>query len=112
MEQPKVTSDLILGYLKELVESKKPIPREVWLEVAFKLNLLRTDESQLLNKMRQAVAIKKLAILKSQEKRNVSAAELEVETTDECRFMRDQEEKLYSVDEFVRIAKKNADINL
>ena len=106
----KVSSDFILGYLKELVEEKKAIPREVWLDCAFKLNLLRLDEGQLYTKMRQAVARKKLDIFKAQEKRNVAAAELEIEATDEYRFMRDQEEKLQVVEEFVRIAKKNADM--
>ena len=107
----KVSSDLILGYLKELVESKKPIPREIWLDAAFKLNLLRIDEGQLYTKMRQEVARKKLEIFKTQEKRNVSAADLEIETTDEYRFMRDQEDKLGVIEEFVRIAKKNADLD-
>lgn len=108
----KVDSDLILGYLKQLVESKKPVPRETWLDCAFKLNLLRIDEAQLFNKMRQAVAAKKFTLLKGQEKRNVAAVEVEVEATDEYRFMRDQEDKLYSIDEFIRISKKSADINL
>ncbi len=107
----KVTSDKILGYLSELVASKKSIPKEQWLEVAFKLNLLRIDEAQLCNKMRQEVAKKKLDIMKSQEKRNVAAADLEVEATDEYRFTKDQEDKIYSIDEFVRIAKKNSETN-
>lgn len=107
----KVTSDLILGYLKELVESKKPIPKEEWLNCAFKLNLLRIDEAQLCNKMRQAVARKKLEILKNQSKRNVAAAEVEIEASEEYLFLRDQEDKLYSIDEFIRIAKKNSETN-
>ena len=107
----KVSSDFILGYLKELVEEKKVIPREVWLDCAFKLNLLRLDEGQLYTKMRQAVARKKLDIFRAQEKRNVAAAELEIEATDEYRFMRDQEEKLQVVEQFVMIAKKCADLN-
>ena|SRR3990167_7839073 len=107
----KINSDLILNYLKEMVESKKPIPREQWIEAAFKLNLLRLDESQLYSKMLQAVAKKKMEIYRAQEKRNVSAAELEVETTDEYRFMRDQREKLDVLEQFIMIAKKSADLN-
>lgn len=108
----KVTSDIILEYLKGLVESKKPIQKEIWLDAAFKLNLLRIDEAQLLNKMRQSIAQRKLETLKQQgEKKNVAAAKIEVETTDEYRFFQDQEDKIYSIDEFIRIAKKNADIN-
>lgn len=107
----KVSSDVILGFLKDLVESKKSIPRELWLEAAFKLNLLRIDEAQTYNKMRQNVAQKKLEILRGQDKKNVTAADVEIEATDEYRFMRDQEDKIYSIDEFVRVAKKNADMN-
>ena len=105
----KINADLILDTLRGLVESKKLISKEVWLETAFKLNLLRIDEAQLLNKMRQEVARKKLGIYQKQEKRNVAAADLEIEAMDEYRFMRDQEDKIYSLDEFVRIAKKSAD---
>lgn len=106
-----INSDAILNYLKSLVESKKPIPREDWLNAAFRLNLLRIDEAQLLNKMRQEVSKKKFGIMKGQEKRNVAAVDVEVESSDEYRFMRDQEDKLYSIDEFIRIAKKSADVN-
>lgn len=107
----KVNTDTIIGWAKSKVESKEVISREMWLDMAFKLNLLRIDEAQLYNKMRQAVAIKKIDIFKSQEKRNVAAVNLEIETTDEYKFMRDQEDKIYSLDEFIRIAKKNSDVN-
>ena len=110
MNEP-ITSDLILNYLKELVESKKSIPKEVWLEVAFKLNLVRTDDAKLFNKMHQAVAQKKLNILKSQEKKNVALAEVEIESSDEYLFMKDQEAKLDAISELIRIAKKNSEEN-
>lgn len=108
---PKVTSDVILNWLKERVEKKEIISRDEWLDVAFKLNLLRIDEAGLYNSMRQEVAKKKLEIMRGQDKKNVAAAEIEIETTDEYRKLRDQEDKIYSIDEFIRIAKKNSDIN-
>jgi hypothetical protein len=108
----RTTADTILNWVKEQIESKKIVSRELWVEIAFKLTFLRIDEAQLYNKMRQAVAKKKLEILKGQEKKNVAAADIEIESTDEYRFCRDQEDKIYSLDEFVRIAKKSADINL
>ena len=111
MEENKVSADVILDYLKALVESKKMLSKDEWLSVAFRLNLLRIDEAQLLNKMRQSVAQRKLEVYQKQEKRNVAAADLEVESSDEFRFMKDQEEKLWSIDEFVRISKKSADLN-
>lgn len=106
-----ITSDDILNYMKGLVESKKPIPREDWLNCAFRLNLLRIDEAQLYNKMRQSVAKKKLEIKGKQEKTNIAAIEVEIEASDEYRFLKDQEDKIYSIDEFIRISKKSADIN-
>lgn len=109
--QDKITTDTIINWAKKQIENKEIISREMWLDMAFKLNLLRIDESQLYNKMKQAVAIKKFVILNKQEKRNVAAVELEIETTDEYRFMRDQEDKIYSIDEFIRISKKNSDVN-
>ena len=103
------TSDSILKSLTELVASKKIVDRNIWLEAAFDLNLFRIEEAQLLNKMRQAVAKRKLEILKTQTKRSVAQAEIEVEATDEYRLMKDQEDKIYSIDQFVMIAKKNSE---
>lgn len=105
----KITADTILDWAREQVESKNMPSRETWLDIAFRLNLLKIDEAQLLNKMRQSVATKRYEIMKAQDKRNVSAADLEVEITDEYRFMQDQEAKLDAIEEFVRIAKKNGD---
>ena len=105
----KITADTILNWAREQVESKNMPSREMWLDIAFRLNLLKIEEAALFNKMRQSVALKKLDILKGQEKKNLSAADLEIEATDEYRFMKDQEAKLEAIEEFVRIAKKNSD---
>jgi len=105
----KITADTVLNWAREQVESKKMPSREVWLDMAFRLNLLRIDEAQTLNEMRQKVANYKLAIMETQVKRNVAAAEIEVEGSDEYRLMRNQEVKVDVIEEFVRIAKKNSD---
>lgn len=107
----KVTTDVILGWLKSAIESKKPIAREEWLDIAFKLVLLRIDEARALNEMRQAVAQKRLGIMGAQDKRNVAAADVELQSLTQYREMRDQEDKLYAVDEFIRIAKKSSETN-
>lgn len=103
------TTDSVLKDLKEIVESGRMVDRSVWLTAAFTLNLLEIDENILLRQMQQKVAQKKLDILQGQAKRNVAAAELEVEATDEYRIMRDQEDKIESVKEFVMIAKKSSE---
>lgn len=106
------TADALLSDLKRLREEGKPIPKEKWLDAAFDLNLFRLDEGMALEDMRQAVAVKKLAILKAQDKRNVAAAEAEIAALDEYRDMRKQELKLDVILEFVRIAKRNAEDTL
>lgn len=108
----KVTSDAILNWVKSQVESKNVPSREMWIDIAFRLTFLRIDEAKLYNQMQQAVSAKKLEILKSQDKKNVAAADIEVRATDKYRFLKDQEDKIYSIDEFVRIAKRSADIDL
>lgn len=108
----KTTADLIIATLKDYVERKIPVAREAWLESAMKLSILRLDEAQLLNRMKQEIAQKKLNIYKKQEKRNVAACDLEIEASEEYKFAKDQEEKIYTMDEMVRVAKKLSDINL
>ena len=105
----KLTTDEILETLKVLVESRKIIPRDEWLRIAFQLNLLEIDEKKLFNQMRQAVAKKKLEIYSKQEKRSVAACDLEVEASDEFKFMRDQEAKIEAISQFVMISKKSSD---
>lgn len=107
----KITADTILKWAQEQVESKNMPSREVWLDIAFRLNLLKIDEAALLNKMRQSVAQKKYEVLQAQDKKNVAAASLEVERSEEYRFMRDQETKIEVIEEFVRLAKKNSETN-
>lgn len=104
----KVTSDTILDFLKEAVESKKLIPPSLWLETGLKLNLLLADEHIDLENMRSLVSNKKLNILKGQDKKNVAAAELEIEASDEYRVMRIQEHRVDRIEEFIRLAKKQA----
>lgn len=107
----KITATFIFDEMHKLVEAKIPVAREAWLEIAFKLNILRVDEAKTFNKMRQAVATEKNKIYQLQEKKNVAAVDMKIESTDEYRFMKDQEDLIYSVDEMVRIAKKSSDIN-
>lgn len=107
----KLTASLIFVEVQKLVEKKIPVPREAWMDIAFKLDVLRLDEAKLLNEMRQKVKARELQVYKAQEKKNKSAAALEIEASDEYRFKEDQEALIYSIDELIRIAKKGADLN-
>jgi hypothetical protein len=109
--EEKRTVQSVLQDLKKIVENKggMPINKEIWLNAAFTLELLRPDETIKLNKMRQDVAKAKLEIVRSQDKKNKSLADLEIQATDEYRIMKDQEDLVDELDEFVKIAKKNVD---
>lgn len=107
----KRTADTVIADLKKIVAERKPLDRDRWLEAAFYLSLLREDEAYKLNEKNQKVAELKLAILKLQEKKNVAAAEIEVEASETYREMKDQEAKIYTIDELIRVAKKNSDTN-
>jgi len=105
----KVTGKAIVSWLQEQVEKKAVIPPKLWLDIAFKLNVLKLPETETLELMRQNVARRKLEVLKTQEKRNVAAADLELEATDESREMKNQEHLIEQIDEFIMIAKKNSE---
>lgn len=111
MPETKITATYIFNKMQEFVEQKIPVSREAWMEVAFKLDILRIDEAKLYNTMRQSVAKMKNEIYDAQEKKNVAAVEMKIEASDEYRLMRDQEALIYSIDEMIRVAKKSADIN-
>jgi len=102
-----VTVDTILDYLQEAVGEKRPIEPAVFIDAAQKLNVLLGDEIDLLYTQQQKVAQMKYGHLQEQknEKKNVSAAEAYIKTTDEYREMRVQEAKVKRIEEFVRIAK-------
>ena len=102
----KVDTDTILDWLKARVESKQPIPQDAWGDAAFKLNLLLADEHSDMENWHSIVSNKKLKILQGQEKRNVAAADLEIEASEEYRQMKLQEHRVERIEEFIKLAKK------
>lgn len=103
------TADTVIADLKKIVAERKPLNRELWLEAAFYLSLLREDEAQKMNRLYQEVSQMKLEIFKGQEKKNVAAADLEMSATDKFREMQDQNAKIYTIDELIRVAKRNSE---
>lgn len=101
----KVTAKTILDWVKEQVENKSALDPSVWIEIAWKLNALLSDETSTLWELRQKVAKTRLELLTGQDKKNVSYAQAQVEATDEYREMRQQEARTRQIEEFVRIAK-------
>lgn len=103
------TADSVISDLKKIVSERKPLNRELWLEAAFYLSLLREGEAQKMNRLFQEVSKIKLELLNKQEKKNVAAVDIEIATTDKFLEMQDQSAKLYTIDELIRVAKKNSE---
>ncbi len=103
------TADSIIKDLKKIVSQRQPLNRELWLEAAFYLSLLRETEAQKLNKLNQEVSQLKLAAMAKQEKKNVAAIEIEISATDKYVEAKNQEAKIFTMDELIRVAKKNSE---
>lgn len=103
-----ITVDTILESLKSYVEEKQIIAPSAWLAAAQKLNALLGDEHDKLFALKQKVANLQLAYLDDDEKRNVSAARLRTQATDEYKEMLRQEAKIKRVEEMIRLGKAQA----
>ncbi len=103
-----VDADTILNWLKGMIESKKPIPHEAWIDAGFKLVILLEDEHLEMENLRAIVAGKKLKIYQSQEKKNVAACDMEIEAEESYRNMRLQEHRVARIEEYIKLCKKNA----
>lgn len=101
-----ITTDTILDFLQERVEQKQPIPPDVWLESAGKLNVLIGDEHDRYWALRQEVAKQQSTLVENRQ--TVARAKLAIEATDIYREMRQQESKISRIEEHIRIAKKFA----
>ena len=101
-----ITADTILNSIKEMVASKRQLNPDIWIDAAFKLNVLIGDENDILLVRQQEVAQKRLDFLTQGD--TVSAAKLKVEATDEYREMHRQKMKVAQIEEFIRISKIQA----
>lgn len=105
------TAETIINDLKKIVAERKPLDRDKWLEAAFYLSLFREDEAKKLNRLNQTVSKLKLAALEVQDKKNVAAVDILVSTMEGWVEMKDQEARLITIDELIRVSKKNAETN-
>jgi hypothetical protein len=107
----RIDTDKILDYLREAVEKKVQLSAEEWMKAALGLNQLLSYEHDALIDAEQAVAAKKLAIMQSQDKRNIAAVNVEVEASETFAEMRRQRFRVERIEECIRLAKKYSDIN-
>lgn len=101
-----VTIDLILNWLKESVQEKRPIDAHIWVQASLKMNVLIGDENSKLFDLQQEVA--RLKILRIESGDSVAKAKVYVEATNEYKAMKKQEAKIDQIQEAIRIAKIQA----
>ena len=106
--EDKVTIDSILGYLKNAIEEKIPLPPTSWLDAAVKLNVLMEDLDDEWVSAKMAVAEQRAFLIK--EGNSVSAAKSEVEGTPEFREFLRLEAKRERITEYIRLCKKRTEV--
>jgi len=87
------------------VAEKQPISPSRWVDAAAKLNLFIGDENNRLYDLESELAKKKLPLL---EEMTVAKANATIEATEEYKEYRKQGAYIKQIQEFVRIAKKQA----
>lgn len=109
MNEPIVTIDIILEWLKEQIEQKQPIDAGTWLDSAQKMNLLLQDESSKLYAIEQECAKIKAELITNGA--TVSSAKITIEASNEYRGAREQKAKIERVIEAIRLTKLQARIS-
>lgn len=109
MEQ--ITARTITTALANAFSNRKEVSKEKLLDAAMKLSVLALDEVAKLTEMEMNLARKKVEMLESQEKRNVSEVELRIEATEEHRDMKRQKAFVDSIEEMIHTARLSAKLN-
>ena len=102
----QITTQTILDWLKESVEQKRPIDAHTWVDSAQKLNVLISDENNLLYDLQQKVAEHKVLLITQGD--SVAKANVIVQATNEYKEMKKQEARIEQIQESIRIAKIQA----
>jgi len=100
-----VTCDLIINYLHDRIQRKEPIPPQLFLSAAEKLNILLSDEEAKYADLYQKVAQMKVDMLSNAQNSSVASAKLKVEATTEFKEMTLQRAKIARIQEHIRLAK-------
>ncbi len=108
MDSEKRTTESILAKLKELVESKHIISPEEWIDAAVFLGILKHDENNKRLSL-EIIAKKKRKELKDTGLKG-TGLDTEWEITEEWQNWQRQENLIEDIVDFIRIAKKEADI--
>ncbi len=102
----RITTDLILGTLKEWVETKTPIDPNLWIEACSKLNVLKSDETAKLYELQQQKALYKTLLIENGD--TVAKATAKTEASDVYKLWKMQEAKIDMIEEQIKISKIQA----
>lgn len=108
METTKRTTESILANLHRIIENKEPMDAEKFIDAALYLNILLGDDHEKLLALQQKVSQMQLEYL--EDSKSVAEAKLKLQGTDEYREMKSQELKVQRIVEYIRIAKKQAEV--
>lgn len=98
-----MTVDDLLKEVDEFVEKKMPLSPQYWIEMAQKLVVLSSSETDLLYRLQKEIAQEKTKHISSGK--SVAESKLIVEGTDLYESMQKQKAKVLKVEEIIRIAK-------
>ena len=105
----KRSARTIIDSLKAIIARGDVVSKAVWLDAAFMLSLFREDEAAKFNQFNLDLAKEKKRIYEGQDKKNVSAADIEIQAMEKYRDLKNQEAMIYTIEELIRIAKKNSE---
>jgi len=101
--ETKITTETIISWLKEQVETKSSISPNLYIDAAQKLNVLLSDEDIKLFDCQQKVAQLKVGYIN--QGYSVAKAKVIVEASDDYKEYCLQKAKIERIVEFIRIAK-------
>jgi len=104
-----VTARDIMNNLAELVQSDTAIPPDVWLQQAVRINMLMLPESMRLVRLEKDISAYESALISD----GMTAAHAKKEIYNHPKYLewRDQQTLCKQIDEFIKLAKKFAEIN-
>ena len=105
----KVSATLILDTMKSWIEERQPISPHQWLDASAKLNILRGDIDAELYEIEHYLAVKK-ADMMVEENMTHARAETFIKAQPEYKELRLKQSKIKQIEEFIRIAKKQASL--
>lgn len=110
MEQ-QVTAEYILSAFESKITNKEVVPPHWWVDAAVKLNVLIGSENDKLFTLELNIAQKRVEILK-EPKTSVAKANVICEALPEYKEMQVQKARVKQIEEFIRLAKKQATLTI